>query len=428
MVIQYGNLVIRNGTKEDGSILGKWWRDGAVMAHAGFPNGLDITDDQIASELSKDSDDTCPRMIIESNGCPIGEMSYRNKGNFTANIGIKICEISEQGKGYGTRLINMLVSVLFYERGYEKIILDTNIKNMRARHVYEKIGFKKVRINKDSWRDQLGHLQSSVDYELVKSDWLNHCKNHWYAYIYEEQEIQTADIRFILDLVGSNPGHILEVACGGGRILAHLTKAGHLVTGFDSDKAMLKRCGMKIKPFGNATCHHRDAITGDWGNGFDVVVLAGNILLNIIGDMDYSRAQALFIKKASHALKTGGHLYLDFDCYDRPAKNPVHRREWVCFEGTDDRGTYGRYIVVDGDYTADTRIDRSSRRYEITPIGGKTEIFETLSVKHFPTLSQVHQWLFEAGFVVIHEYGGYGRQPVNESIIGNRAIIWARKT
>lgn len=426
MFIQHDNLVIRNATKEDAPILGKWWRDGAVMAHAGFPNGLDTTDEQIASELSADTDDTCRRLIIESDGHPIGEMSYRNKSNLTAEMGIKICERTEQEKGYGTRLLSMLISALLCDWGYEKIILDTNLKNTRAQHVYEKLGFKKLRVNSDSWRDQLGQLQSSIDYELTKAAWLTECKNHWYAYIYEQQVIQTDEVEFILDTVGSAPKCILEVACGGGRILAPLAEAGHIVTGFDADKGMLERCEMKIKPFSNASCYYADAITEDWGNDFDVIVLAGNILLNIVSDMDYSQAQALFVRKALAALKAGGYLYLDFDCYDRPAESSDHKREWVCFEGTDDWGTYGKYIVVSGEYS-DTRIDRSSRRYEITPVCGKTEIFETPSVKHFPTLSQVHEWLSEVGFVIKQEYGGYERQPVNEAIIGNRAIIWARK-
>jgi len=157
-----------------------------VMAHAGFPNGLDITDEQIASELSKDSDDTYRRLIIEAEGVPIGEMSYRNKGNHNAEIGIKICESSEQDKGYGTRLLCMLISALFCKQGYEKIILDTNLNNTHAQHLYEKLGFKKLRVNRDSWCDQLGRQQSSVDYEITKADWLNECKNHWYAYIYEQ--------------------------------------------------------------------------------------------------------------------------------------------------------------------------------------------------------------------------------------------------
>lgn len=176
MLIKHDNLVIRNATIEDAPILGKWWRDGTVMAHAGFPNGLDITDEYIAFELSSDTDDSCRRLIIESDGHPIGEMNYRNKGNLTAEIGIKICERPEQEKGYGTRFLSMLISTLLCEGGYEKIILDTNLKNTRAQHVYEKLQFKKLRVNRDSWRDQMGRLQSSVDYELIKLDWLNECK------------------------------------------------------------------------------------------------------------------------------------------------------------------------------------------------------------------------------------------------------------
>jgi len=263
---------------------------------------------------------------------------------------------------------------------------------------------------------------------MTKADWLNECKNHWYAYIYEQQVIQADEVAFILDTVGNDPKRILEVACGGGRILAPLARAGHIVTGFDSDKAMLERCELKIKPLSNANCYYADAVAEDWSREFDVVVLAGNILLNIVSDMDYSQAQALFIRKAGEALKNGGHLYLDFDCFHRPTESSGNKREWVCFEGMDDRGTYGKYIVVGGDYSANTRIDRSSRRYEITPANGNTEIFEVRSVKHFPALSQVHSWLSEVGFVIEQEYGGYERQSVNEAIIGNRAIIWARKS
>ena len=60
----------------------------------------------------------------------------------------------------------MLISELF-SRGYSKIILDTNLKNTRAQHVYESLGFTKLRVNVDSWKNQLGELQSSVDYELL---------------------------------------------------------------------------------------------------------------------------------------------------------------------------------------------------------------------------------------------------------------------
>lgn len=64
----------------------------------------------------------------------------------------------------------MLISTLFYKYGYTKIILDTNLNNKRAQHVYEKLGFRKMRVNMNSWKNQVGELESSVDYEMTKND------------------------------------------------------------------------------------------------------------------------------------------------------------------------------------------------------------------------------------------------------------------
>ena len=73
----------------------------------------------------------------------------------------------------GRKILSMLIGWLF-ENSYSKIILDTNLKNTRAQHVYESLGFRKVRTNVDAWRDQLGQLQSSIDYELVEKDFISY--------------------------------------------------------------------------------------------------------------------------------------------------------------------------------------------------------------------------------------------------------------
>ena len=62
-------------------------------------------------------------------------------------------------------------------RSYSKIVLDTNLKNTRAQHVYESLGFRKVRTNIDAWTDQTGRPQSSVDYELLEKDFVNYALN-----------------------------------------------------------------------------------------------------------------------------------------------------------------------------------------------------------------------------------------------------------
>lgn len=173
MYLQYRDLTIRNATPADVPLLVKWWNDGAVMAHAGFPNGLHTTVEAATEQLLQDSDETVRRLMIEHNGIPIGEMCYGSCGKKEAAIGIKICEPAKQEKGLGRILLSMLIQSLFTEYGYEKIVLDTNLKNARAQHVYELLGFQKLRVNIDSWRDQTGVLQSSVDYELIKENFIN---------------------------------------------------------------------------------------------------------------------------------------------------------------------------------------------------------------------------------------------------------------
>lgn len=170
MYLKEDNLVIRAAVKEDAECLCNWWSDGAVMAHAGFPNGLKTDIDKLKINLDKQKDrESSKILIIEFDSKPVGEMSFSIDNNI-AEIGIKICDFSYQEKGFGTKVLKMLITYLFNKKSVEKIVLDTNLRNVRAQHVYEKLGFKKVCIRENSWEDQLGELQSSVDYELVKEN------------------------------------------------------------------------------------------------------------------------------------------------------------------------------------------------------------------------------------------------------------------
>ena len=153
------NLKIRYATKNDAKILCNWWNDGKIMAHAGFPNGINTTVEEIEKLISGETDNTTRRFIIEINNKPSGEMNYRNKNNGIAEIGIKICDFNEQEKGHGTKLLELLINYLFKELNYKKIILDTKLKNKRAQYVYEKIGFIKTKEDKEV-----------IYYELLKQE------------------------------------------------------------------------------------------------------------------------------------------------------------------------------------------------------------------------------------------------------------------
>ena len=171
MNVRHGDLLIREVVPADAEQLCAWWNDGAVMAHAGFPNGLGRTVEQIRQQIASPRGHKLHMILLKDT--PIGEMNYRDAGDVTCEIGIKICDATQQNKGLGKIILSLFIRVLFEECGYRKICLDTNLANTRAQHVYEQLGFKKLRVNVGSWTDQLGRLQSAVDYELTPGDFVS---------------------------------------------------------------------------------------------------------------------------------------------------------------------------------------------------------------------------------------------------------------
>ncbi len=156
---------IRSATPLDAQTLAFWWADGKVMEHAGFPNGIKTDINKLTDRLNNQLKSDTLWIIEDIHHQPIGEMHHSIK-NGTATLGIKICNQSKQGKGIGPAALKRLIRYLFEELDTKKISLDTMIENTRAQHVYESLHFQKTKISEDVWKDQLGNLRTSVDYEL----------------------------------------------------------------------------------------------------------------------------------------------------------------------------------------------------------------------------------------------------------------------
>ena len=260
---------------------------------------------------------------------------------------------------------------------------------------------------------------------------------HWYASVYEQFENQTNDVEFLLKILreqtGGAPQNILEAACGGGRISVPLAQAGHNVTGFDADEYMLMRCYNRMKGLPNITCYQADALTGDWGvgraGGYDVVVMAGNVLINIETDGDYKEAQQTFIKKAYAALRPGGHLYLDYDQHsdESAVRTFSNLGESFYFKGTDEFGTTGRTIGYGGAYDPVTRIWSGIGHWKLTTNNGEQIIYaEKPRYKHILSLKQVYGWLTDAGFTVEKTFRNFTGEPIADNEPDHvRATIWA---
>lgn len=180
MRIQNENIIIRSATIDDAVQLNKWWNDGNVMEHAGFPNGLGESIEDTITNIQNWERKLSQLCIIEIDGKPIGELSYRIKDDNAAYPGWKICDFNYQNQGYGPKIIMMLFEFIFTDEAInsripmKKIVWDTMIENKKAQYVYEnKIGARKVGIRKDCWKDQTGRLRTAVDFEISKEGFFN---------------------------------------------------------------------------------------------------------------------------------------------------------------------------------------------------------------------------------------------------------------
>ena len=70
MRTQHKNLTIRQAEVTDAKQLAAWWNDGAVMAHAGFPNGLGTTEEEVVKGLRNGL------LVVEESDRLIGECNY----------------------------------------------------------------------------------------------------------------------------------------------------------------------------------------------------------------------------------------------------------------------------------------------------------------------------------------------------------------
>jgi SAM-dependent methyltransferase len=248
----------------------------------------------------------------------------------------------------------------------------------------------------------------------------------WNADLYDQRDNETKDVDFLLELIGGNEGlSILEAACGTGRIMLPLVRRGYRVTGIDVNNYMLSRLFAKSEGTGGFAVIQGDAVEADWGSGYDLVILAGDILLNIQSSRKAWEAESLFVHKAYAALKPGGHLFMDNCGFIRPEHAFNRPGVSVIFSGADRAGVYGRYMLVDAVYDIQTQSVSGIRRWELTAPGGETFFKEEPYRKPIPSIKQMEEWLRQAGFVIEHRFGDYSRNPVGEDTC--RAIYWARK-
>ncbi len=129
-----------------------------------------------------------------------------------------------------------------------------------------------------------------------------------------EDEHSHRQIAGLVQHLGPESKHVLDLGCGSGRVLVPLAQAGHTCVGLDSDADALQQCAIELQEHvACAELVHADFLEawpeaiGARGDSFDAVLCLGNTLMTVF---DVDQAVQL-LKRCAEVLKTGGVIVLD---------------------------------------------------------------------------------------------------------------------
>lgn len=138
------NIYLRPITLDDTELIVKWRNTQYVQENFIFRNTLtpQMHKKWMSTKVAKG--EVVQYIICEPDNNPIGSVYYRDIDRLekSAEFGIFIGESSALGKGYGKEAISLFVQYGFNSMGLRKIFLRVLDSNKRAKHLYEKVGFK----------------------------------------------------------------------------------------------------------------------------------------------------------------------------------------------------------------------------------------------------------------------------------------------
>lgn len=112
-------------------------------------------------------------IMIRESGKIIGNVSLMDVSdkNRNAEMGIMICDKSEQNKWYGSEAVELILKYGFEVLALHKIKLYVLWNNLRAKSVYEKIGFRENGIIKEDLWDGEKYIDR-IFMEIFRRDFL----------------------------------------------------------------------------------------------------------------------------------------------------------------------------------------------------------------------------------------------------------------
>ncbi len=236
------------------------------------------------------------------------------------------------------------------------------------------------------------------------------------------------DIPFYLELARAAGGRVLELACGSGRLLVPLARAGNSVVGLDSSGPMLVRAEGKLRRGGPELAARTRLVQGDMrafelDERFDLAIIAVRSFAHVQSRLD----QQAVLRASARQLRQGGLLALDL-LNPTPAwlgEAPGSRRQDLAREVSEDKLIVTRTETVVGtDLAAQVRVIRSE--YELIDEFGAVRKRIVEWPFRYTYRFEAEHLLERAGFEVEAVYGGYEREDFTSTsqtllLVGRKA-------
>jgi SAM-dependent methyltransferase len=163
------------------------------------------------------------------------------------------------------------------------------------------------------------------------------------------------DRAFDQAVLGLCNGPTLDLGCGPGRFVAHLTKLGIPALGVDQSQTAVELARRSGAPALRRDVFERLPGTGRWGT---VLLADGNVGLG--GD------PARLLRRVGELMRAGGHCVAEFD----PLISGIEHR-WVRLESSRTVGPWFQWASVGADYATRLAKDVGLVVASVIPVGGR---------------------------------------------------------
>lgn len=121
---------------------------------------------------------------------------------------------------------------------------------------------------------------------------------------YASRELRPVEVLILLRFRRALEGRVVELGCGAGRLTGYLAELGHEVYGIDVSPAMVAESQRRYPSVQFVTGDMRDL--SRFGDGTVDAVVAGNNVLDILGDAD----RRMLLREIRRTLRAGGLLIM----------------------------------------------------------------------------------------------------------------------